>query len=178
MLEVKKVDRLIEAFAILIQEEKSVNHQTEFNDLSLDIIGDGSLRKSLMKLTQELNIEQRVHFAGRELASQIALRMQKAKCLCLCSYSEGMPNAVLEALACGCPVVATDVGEVSRLIEEGINGYVVATKDHSEKQIIEDLAQNLRKALLQEWDRQQIAKKMDHYTWPNAAEVVSSNLLK
>lgn len=178
LLEVKKVDRLLKAFTILVREKTSNSRQTEFNDLHLNIIGDGALAKVLKRLVQELHIEQQVHFAGRELASQIAARMQNAKCLCLCSYSEGMPNVVLEALACGCPVVATDVGEVPRLIEEGINGYTVATREQSEEQIIESLVQALRKALSHEWDRQQIAKKMNRYTWPAAARIVSSALLK
>jgi glycosyltransferase involved in cell wall biosynthesis len=88
-----------------------------------------------------------------------------------------MPNVVLEALACGCPVVATDVGEVPRLIEEGINGYTVATTGQSEKQIIEALAEALRKALSHEWDHHQIAQNMSSYTWPAAAQVVSQAIL-
>jgi glycosyltransferase involved in cell wall biosynthesis len=169
--EVKKIDRLLKAFKILIHEGNSSDEQLK--DLSLDIVGDGALEKKLKMLAHDLNIEKQVNFIGRELATEIAVRMRKAKCSCLCSFSEGMPNTVLEALACGCPVVATDVGEVPLLIEEGINGYTVKTEGQSEELIVEDLAKALRKALSQEWDDQQIAQKMRRYTWPAAAKIIS-----
>ena len=123
-----------------------------------------------------LGIGQKVNFPGRKLPKQIAERMRKASCLCLCSKSEGMPNVVVEALACGCPVVATDVGEVPYLIKNGINGYSIATDKQSEAKIVEQLSLALRKALFKKWDRQHIADRMQTYTWPMAAQVIESTL--
>ena len=178
LVDVKRVDRLIKAFALLVKDQSVHERLTQSIGLRLDIVGDGTLLSQLKTLAQTLGIEQQVNFPGRELPKQIASRMREADCLCLCSASEGMPNVVIEALACGCPVVATDVGEVPYLIKDGINGYSVTTDNQPETEVVEQLSAALSKVLSKDdWDRQQIAQSMEDYTWPAAAQVIESALI-
>lgn len=178
LVDVKKVDRLLKAFVLLFESQQMYENSTLHVNFRLDIVGNGPLLNKLNTLSQTLGIEQQVNFLGRELPKQIAERMKKASCLCLCSSNEGMPNVVVEALACGCPVVATDVGEVPYLISNGINGYIIATGKQSEAKIIEQLSLALHKALSQEWNRQNIASKMQNYTWSSAAQTIESKLIR
>lgn len=77
-------------------------------DLRLTLVGDGPLRTDLERLAAELNIEGRVQFAGRVDDRDVLLGLvAAADVFVLPSTAEGMPNAVLEALAVGTPVLAT-----------------------------------------------------------------------
>ncbi len=75
------------------------------------------MRPTLEKLAAELKIADHVHFLGKRPHNEIPLWLNAADALLLSSVSEGMPNAVAEALACGCAVVATDVGACREMLE-------------------------------------------------------------
>ena len=171
LVSVKAPERLLRAFAQLL---KSVDTK----ELHLDIVGNGVERSKLVGLSRELEIEDRIQLHGRLAPELVASLMRQAACLCLCSRSEGMPNVVVEALACGCPVVATNVGEVPCLLNENVNGLVVPLQNRTETQIITDLASALGASLLHPWDRQKIAKKMSSYTWENAAQTVINEVVQ
>jgi glycosyltransferase involved in cell wall biosynthesis len=84
---------------------------------------------------------------------------------CLASLREGMPNVVLESLACGTPVVATRVGGVPEvLVSERLGILVEPTLD--------SLAGGLETALLRPWDREFIAHYAQTRTWDTVAEEV------
>ncbi len=74
------------------------------------------MRRELEKQADELGIRESVHFPGNRPHEEVALWMNAADCLCLPSRSEGMPNVVLEAVASGLPVVATEVGAVREVL--------------------------------------------------------------
>ncbi len=81
----------------------------------------------LAALAQRLGLDDVVHFAGfRADAAQAVAAFELAT---LTSHSEGMPNAVLEAMAAGVPTVAVDVGGVRELIDDGTSGLVVPPGD-------------------------------------------------
>ncbi len=84
------------------------------------VVGEGPLRKEL-----EGRAEGRVRFAGRVPHEAVAEELAAADVFCLPSRSEGAPAAVMEALACGVPVVATRVGAIPALVEEGRTGFFV-----------------------------------------------------
>ena len=92
-------------------------------DVHLVLVGDGRLRTVLEELARSLHIEARVHFTG-QLVESVNLH-QFFDVSVLCSRSEGFPNSVLEALAAGCPVVATPVGGIPEVIVDGRTGLLV-----------------------------------------------------
>jgi glycosyltransferase involved in cell wall biosynthesis len=92
-------------------------------DVHLVLIGDGPSRHGLEALAKELHIDRRVHFAG--LLVETENLHQFFDVSVLCSRSEGFPNAVIEALAAGCPVIATPVGGVPEVIIERQTGLLV-----------------------------------------------------
>jgi glycosyltransferase involved in cell wall biosynthesis len=96
-------------------------------DLRFIIAGDGPLRPQLEAQARELGIAASVTFAGER--SDIDELVRSAALFWLTSRWEGMPNAVLEALASGVPVIATDVGGTRELVRPGVDGFVVAEGD-------------------------------------------------
>jgi L-malate glycosyltransferase len=102
-VEVKGLDVLLRAFA-------TVAAMTP--EATLELVGDGPLTPSLRELAAELNIAERVEFSGPARPPQIAERLRSSDVFVLSSHSENMPLAVIEALCCGLPVAATDVGGV------------------------------------------------------------------
>lgn len=97
--------------------------------IRLILIGQGSLERQLRQSVQQAGLEGRVVFVGRRPHREIALWMNLADGLCLCSRSEGMPNVVLESMASGLPVVATDVGACRSLLEGEPECRVVPAED-------------------------------------------------
>lgn len=78
----------------------------------LVMVGGGHLEPQVRHLTERLSIKDRVIFAGRTNAAGVARYMQAADTLCLPSQNEGVPNVILEAFACGLPVIASRVGGI------------------------------------------------------------------
>lgn len=93
------------------------------------LVGEGSQRGYLQALAKHLGIADRVHFVGRH-ANPFRF-MSKATALVLPSLSEGMPTVLVEAMACGCPVIASDIrGGVTReILEDGGCGLIVPRED-------------------------------------------------
>ena len=114
----------------------------------LRLVGDGDLRPQLERMAVELNIQDSLEFLGSR--SDIVDLLQQAWGFVLPSRNEGMPNALLEAMACGLPCVATRVSGSEDVITDGLNGILVAPEEpaqlaHALRSLIEDteLAQRL-----------------------------------
>lgn len=112
----KGYDILLRAVAILREQHPA---------LHVTIYGDGPDRASLAQLRDELKLESHVTFAG--FSDHVVAHVKAADLFVLASRYEGFPNAALEALACGTPVVLTDCpGANSELVHAGINGQLAA----------------------------------------------------
>lgn len=100
-----------------------------YPDYELVIYGDGELRSSIEELAQKLGIADHVLLPG--VVADVARRIERASLFLLTSYSEGVSNALIEALALGLPVIATDVpsGGTEELVEDGINGLIIPAGD-------------------------------------------------
>lgn len=114
LAEQKGLIHLLEAMPVL---------QSRFPDLHLLIAGEGELEASLKQSAVELGVDGQTHFLGPrrdvpELYAAMDLFM-------LPSYWEGLPMAILEAMAAGLPVVGCDVGGVATAVRPGINGLLV-----------------------------------------------------
>jgi glycosyltransferase involved in cell wall biosynthesis len=95
----------------------------------LSIIGDGQDYSRLLYTIADLNLEGKVHLHGRLTPLEIRHRLQEADAFLLSSLSEGVSNAVLEAMACGLPVVTTDCGGMTEAVTDGVQGLVVPVRD-------------------------------------------------
>lgn len=93
------------------------------------LYGDGEERDNLETLIQEKNLQNRVVLAGR--VSDVAEKIRKSEVFVLTSYTEGMPNALIEAMALGLTVISTDCpsGGPRQLIEDGVNGILIPPGD-------------------------------------------------
>ena len=93
------------------------------------LVGEGPLQPELERVANARGIADRLRFVGRRPSDEIPAWMAAADMLVLPSYSEGRPNVVLEAQACGLPVVATRVGGTPELVRDGATGLLVASGD-------------------------------------------------
>jgi glycosyltransferase involved in cell wall biosynthesis len=91
------------------------------------VVGDGPERPSLQTLASNLGIADRVTFTG--IRSDVDEILRLSDVFVLPSRTEAFPNVILEAMASGLPVVATDVGSVRELVDEGKTGYRVPPND-------------------------------------------------
>ncbi len=132
---------------------------------------EGAFEARLRGMVAERGLEQRVRFLGSVPPATLAELMTAADALCLASSREGWPNVVQEALSCGLPVVATDIGAVPDLIPDERYGIVVPPGD------AEALAAACRRALSTEWNRSEIATWGQSRSWGRVAEEVYEEVL-
>jgi len=118
LVPIKRWERLFRAAALL----KQTGHTFE-----IQLLGEGPLRYELQQQIHALGIFDCVRLLGYR--SDVGELMAAAHFLAHTSDSEGCPNVVAEAMACGRAVVATDTGDVSSLVEDGITGFLVACED-------------------------------------------------
>lgn len=97
-------------------------------EISLVLVGDGPLREDLERNVREMNLAARVAILGWQPEREVAERMAAGRAVVLASRAEGLPLVLMEALAAYRPVIATDVGGVSELVDEG-NGWLVPPGD-------------------------------------------------
>lgn len=127
----------------------------------LVLVGDGVMKDELSGLVAASGLSRQIVLVGGVQPSQVARWIAAADVVTLPSWSEGYPNAVVEAAACGRPVVATNVGGVAEIIHSG-NGILVPPRDPS------SLRDALARALDEPWDRQAIAQAMQR-SWDDVA---------
>lgn len=116
----KAVAVLLEAVARLRRDEPGVG---------LVLVGDGEQRTALRDQAERLGIAGAVRFVGAVPRSEMARRLADADLFCLPSLYEGLPLAILEAMAAGLPVVATAVAGIPEAVEDGTTGLLVPPED-------------------------------------------------
>ncbi len=118
LLPVKRWDRLFEA---------ALSLKRRGFDFLVRLVGDGPLRASLTQQAQALGVADCVEFMGHR--DHIPGLLAHATFLVHTSDSEGCPNVVMEAMACGRAVVATDVGDTPAVVDHQQTGFVVRRGD-------------------------------------------------
>jgi glycosyltransferase involved in cell wall biosynthesis len=94
----------------------------------LAVVGDGPQREALEALAKELGIADRVRFAGNQ--ADVAPWLRAFDLFCLPSYAnEGVPQALMQAMACGLAVVTTPVGSIAEIVQDGDTGLLVPPED-------------------------------------------------
>jgi len=158
LVPIKAIDVLLRAWELLLESGQVTSADR------LAIIGDGPLRAHLEHLAGLGRLRGTVHFAGELPQKDVAQWFSAATAFCLPSRNEGTPNVVVEALASGRPVVASDVGGIPELVRHGANGLLVKPLDPS------SLATGLARAFESQWDAAQIAASVADYTWESVAQ--------
>ena len=128
----------------------------------LALVGDGPDRAELEQLVRTFGLEQHVRFAGNVPHEQVASWFGAATLACMPSLREGHPNAAMEALACGRPLVASAVGALPELLREDL-GLLVPAGDTAA------LAEGLERALGMSWNAETIAASVAQASWSGAA---------
>ena len=138
--------------------------------IRLALIGEGEDRKKLEESSRHLGLNDIVRFVGQLAPEKICLWNNAADVKVLASRREGSPNVVLEALACGTPVVASDVGTNPAIIESGKNGFLFPSGNS------EALKNQLLTALETHWDQAAIAGSNSLRNWDSVASEAESVL--
>jgi colanic acid/amylovoran biosynthesis glycosyltransferase len=107
---------LLQALALLVAQG---------HDPVLVLVGSGPRQASLQALAQRLGVQDRVTFAGAVGQDEINRHYAEASVFCLPSFAEGLPVVLIEAMACGRPVVATCIAGVRELVCDGETGLLV-----------------------------------------------------
>jgi len=94
-----------------------------------EIIGDGPERQRVIYTIHDLGLHDCVRLHGHLRPEEVLHRLQQADAFLLSSFSEGISNAVLEAMACGLPVVSTNCGGMREAVTDGVEGFVVPLRN-------------------------------------------------
>lgn len=111
-------DTLIDAAALVLRR---------FPDVRFELVGDGTERAALVERAVQRGVSHAVTFLGH--LDDVPARLAQASIFTLPSESEAFPNAVLEAMACGLPVVASAVGGIREVVQDGHTGFLVPPRD-------------------------------------------------
>jgi glycosyltransferase involved in cell wall biosynthesis len=109
-------------------------------DVELEIIGDGSQRKALEEAARDKEVNAR--FLGRRLHAELPQHLNAAEIFILPSLYEGHPKTLLEAMACGRPVIGTDVIGMRELIRHRETGYLCGTSPQEIRSVIQEVLAN------------------------------------
>jgi glycosyltransferase involved in cell wall biosynthesis len=132
------------------------------------IVGDGTQMRALKSLARELGLSDRVRFPGWQSREELAGWYHQANLFIFPSRHEGMPNAVLEAMASGLPVIATRIAGNEELVLDGLTGTLVEPED------VESLRAGLHKLLTDAQMREQMGaagrrRVEQEYSWETVA---------
>ncbi len=159
LTEAKDHENLLCAFAAVRKVEP---------DVCLLLVGDGELREEVESMISSLRLEDAVEMTGKR--SDIPQLLNGMDIFVLPSRREGFPVSIIEAMACGRAVVATDVGGVREIIDDGVDGIIVPPEDHQSlaaalAQLLQDqelrnrLALNARKKVVKLFSEQTMMGK-------------------
>ncbi len=140
----------------------------EFPDLHYLVVGgpsaEGDWSERLADLVQQHSLEKQVHFLGSIDPDQLKLPLSAANVFVLSTRNEGWANVILEAMACGLPVVASDVGGNREVVRDDQLGIIVPFDDH------QALVKAIRSALTTDWEQSLITQYAKENSWDSRVE--------
>jgi glycosyltransferase involved in cell wall biosynthesis len=179
----KGVDVLLQAWYLVHQQVSQAR---------LIIVGNGSLQSQLERMAEALCIADSIEFAG--LQSDVPAQLHRGSIAVLPSRWEGMPNAVLEAMACGLPCVSTRVSGSEDIVQHGVNGLLVEPEDYQgmaqalltllrDQLLTQEYGRAARETIEKRYAHEQVMNKYvelyqsiaDHSS-PNAEDTVTSSI--
>lgn len=153
---VYSIETAIRALALLRTEG--------FPDATLSVAGTGPSLDGLLELARDLGVAQAVQFLGRLDRDQVVSLYQDADIAINPSQVDNMPVSILEALACGVPVVSTDVGGVPFVVQHEVTALLVPPRN--ERAMKDAIGRLLGDASLRERLRHAGLRRAQHFDWP------------
>lgn len=143
-------------------------------DATLHIVGSGEGLKGLMYMAHRLGVERIISFEGQQSEDFISQFLPSMDIFLATSAAEGLPNSLVEAAACGLPIVTFDCEGAKEIVDDGKTGYVIPYGDIqlaadkivllSDKKNLQQAGRNAREKVMKEFDEQLWVKRMiDHY---------------
>jgi glycosyltransferase involved in cell wall biosynthesis len=124
--------RRVKGFDVLLRAAAEVcSHYPKATFLIVGSVQEPDCDRDLRDLVRQLDLERNVRFLGKMENESVWSLLKFCEVFCQPSRSEGMSNALLEAMGCGLPCVATAVGGTPEVLEDGRTGYVVPSEDHN-----------------------------------------------
>ncbi|TLU65769.1 glycosyltransferase family 4 protein [Thalassotalea litorea] len=145
----KGVMELIQSFIALLELQPGTE---------LVIAGEGVMGAPMKQLLEQAGVQDKVKFLGSIAHSQVADEIRQAQIVVLPSYAEGVPNILLEAMACGKPVVATTVGGIPEIVTDKTSILIP-------EKTIEPLTNALDQALQKSWSQSDIVEHASQFDW-------------
>jgi N-acetyl-alpha-D-glucosaminyl L-malate synthase BshA len=156
---VKRVPDLVQAMAFVVKKEPKAR---------LTLVGDGPDRPGVEKLVDSLGLRRNVTLTG--FRSDIPNLMRCSDIGVLCSETESAPLTLLEGMSTGLPMVATEVGGVLEIIDEGCNGLLVPSKQpeklaqailrlYRDSMLRTKLGENARKTVLEKYTAEKVVNQ-------------------
>jgi glycosyltransferase involved in cell wall biosynthesis len=130
------------------------------------LVGTGEDRAKLQDLAFALGVAERVHFLGSLDHTLLPVVLSAADAMVLPSSSEGLANAWVEALACGCPLVITDAGGARELLTDPVAGRIVERDAGA-------IADAVAALIADPPAREAVAASVDRFSWPAHAEALA-----
>jgi len=156
----KNLDFLITAFKELLKERKNIK---------LLLVGEGPLEKQTRTLVRKLKVGEHVIFVGRAENEELSQYYSAADIFVMSSAYENFSNAILEAMSCELPIVATKVGGIPMQVKDGENGFLVKSDNIKQfkKAIITLLDNNSLSIEMGKRNRELVKKR---YSWSTSAK--------
>ncbi|TWX67625.1 glycosyltransferase [Colwellia sp. C1TZA3] len=158
----KGVIELLKGFAL-------INEQ--YPALKLLYAGPGNMRSEISSQAKYLAVGNKVIFLGSVDHDQLPKLISQARLLALPSYNEGVPNVVLEAMACGTPVLVSNVGGIPEVVDERICGKIISARSHLA------VAEGLEHILSRTWDKEKIQQHSLQFSWQNNSQQLLQMLM-
>jgi D-inositol-3-phosphate glycosyltransferase len=172
----KGIDTLMRAMALIRRDYPSLT-----NDLCISIIGGGTEAESgaeaeefqrLQSLKAELAIDDLVTFLGAKDQDVLVNYYAAAEMVVMPSHYESFGMVALEAMACGTPVIASDVGGLTFIVEDGFNGYLVPSQDAAA------LAEKIVLLLCYPYLREHLGEQARHWVERFSWEAIGADIVK
>jgi glycosyltransferase involved in cell wall biosynthesis len=157
----KGIDVLVDAFSLV-----------EEDDVQLIIAGWGTEEKKLRSQVERLELHDRIRFAGNIPHHEVPKWLNAADLFVITSRNEGYPNALVEAMACGLPIVAARVGGVPEIITSSEIGLMVEAENPRAA------AEAISLALTKKWDRDMLSRVAHQRSWVNVAGDIAARIGK
>lgn len=168
----KGIDSLMRAMALVLQRHPDLKNQ-----VCVSIIGgaadpDSELERveleRLHRLKEDLGISHLITFLGAKDQNTLAQYYSAAQMVVMPSHYESFGMVAIEAMACGTPVIASDVGGLTYTVEDGFNGYLVPLKDYHA--LAHKISLLLRHQTLRNQLGEQARRWVERFSWPRIAD--------